>query len=224
MALEKRENTQIEKYVVKNLIKSVITVHEFPPSFQIKVPGDWETIWGVADAPISVLYFGDLVCGPCRQALDSVIKVQNDYNGHIKTGFNFLFSNNDRDSRMVAEAALCAHGQGKKYFKKFSEIYATNPPGVDENAINDTVQKIGANVEDFKKCFLSRQHQALLNQHLDFSGSMGVSQPAVLVDGEPLEGVITQDDLREIIDRKVQTKSSTLGAFWRRLKSVFKGS
>ena len=57
--------------------------------------------------------------------------------------------------------------------------------------------------------------------HLDFSGSMGVSQPAVLVDGEPLEGVISQDDLREIIDRKVQTKSSTLGAFWRRIKSVF---
>ena len=221
VAMEKRDNTLIEQYVVKNLMKGTIKVHEFPPAFQVKVPGDWETLWGVSDAPISVLYFGDLVCGPCRQALDSVIKVQNDYNGHIRTGFHFLFSSNDRDSRMVAEAALCTHSQGKKYFKKFAEVYATNPPGVDETSINDTVQRIGANTEEFKKCFLSRQHQALLNQHLDFSGSMGVSQPAVLVDGEPLEGVISQEDLREIIDRKVQTKSSTLGAFWRRMKSAF---
>ena len=221
VAMEKRDNTLIEQYVVKNLMKGPIVVHEFPPAFQIKVPGDWETIWGVNDAPISVLYFGDFVCGPCRQALDSVIKVQNDYNGHIRTGFHYLFSSNDRDSRMVAEAALCVHSQNKKFFKKFAEIYATNPPGVDETSINDTVKKVGANEETFKKCFLAREQQNLLNQHLEFSGSMGVSQPAVLVDGEPLEGIISEGDLKEIIDRKIQTKSSTLGAFWRRIKSVF---
>ena len=224
VAMEKRDNTLIEQYVVRNLFKGSIKVHEFPPTFQISVPGEWETIWGVKDAPISVLYFGDLVCGPCRQALDSVINIQNDYNGHIRTGFHYLFSINDRDSRMIAEASLCAHGQGTKYFKKFAEIYASNPPGADEAAINDTIKKIGANPEDFKTCFLSRQHQALLNQHLDFSGSMGVSQPAVLVDGEPLEGVITEEDLRMIIDRKIQTKSSTLGALWRRIKGIFSGN
>ncbi len=225
IALEKRKNVLIEKYVAKNLLKGQIFVHEFPPTFKVDVPEGWEAIWGLTSAPISVLYFGDFVCGPCRDALKDVLNEKEKFKGNVKVGFNFLFSRTDRDSRMISEAALCAQSQGKKDFRKFAELYATNPPGVDEAALEKAISQSGANVEDYKKCFLNREHQALLNQHLDFAARVGVtSQPTVLVDGEPMEGAISPDDLHELIQRKVDAKTSFAGSLWRRIRATVSGN
>jgi protein-disulfide isomerase len=225
IALEKRKNTLVENYVAKNLLKGQIFVHEFPPTFKIQVPEGWEAIWGSVDAPVSVLFFGDFVCGPCRDALKDVLNEKDKFKGNVKAGFNFLFSRTDRDSRMISEAALCTQAQGKKYFRKFAELYATNPPGVDEAALEQAVSQTGASMEDYKKCFLSREHQALLNQHLDFATRVGVtSLPTVLVDGEPMEGAISADDLHELIQRKVDSKTSFLGSLWRRVKATLSGN
>lgn len=123
---------------------------------------------------------------------------------------------------MISEAALCVQAQGVKKFASFADQYATNPPGAEEADIQKAAEKAGANIDDYKKCFLARQQQGLLNQHLEFSNRVGVtSQPTVLIDGEPLAGTITKSDLREMIDRKVASKSSALGALWRRFKSLF---
>jgi hypothetical protein len=225
IALEKRKNALVENYVAKNLLKGDIVVHEFPPTFKVQVPEGWSAIWGSDDAPVSVLYFGDFVCGPCRDALKDVLAEKDKFKGNVKVGFNFLFSRTDRDSRMISEAALCAQAQGKKYFRKFAELYSTNPPGVDEAALEQAVTQSGANMEAYKKCFLNREHQALLNQHLDFAARVGVtSQPTVLVDGEPMEGSISAEDLHELIQRKVDSKSSMLGSLWRRIKATFSGN
>lgn len=222
IALADRKSAVIEEYVVKNLLKGDVDVHVMPPSFTVAVPQGWSAIWGVEDAPISVLYFGDLVCGPCRDGLKNVIDASNEYAGHIKVGFNFLFSPNDRDSRMISEAALCVQAQGTKKFRTFAETYATNPPGVEEADIQKTAELAGVNLADYKKCFLAREHQSLLNQHLDFANRVGItSQPTVLVDGEPLAGTISKADLNDLIDRKVHSKSSAIGALWRRFKALF---
>lgn len=217
-----KKSTKVDDYVVNNLLKGDINVHVFPPRFTVQIPEGWSAIWGVRDAPVSIVYFGDLVCGPCREGLKNVIDASNEYAGHVKVGFNFLFSPNDRDSRMISEAALCVQAQGVKKFASFADQYATNPPGAEEADIQKAAEKAGANIDDYKKCFLARQHQALLNQHLDFANRVGItSQPTVLVDGEPLAGTISKTDLHELIERKVHANSSALGALWRRLKAAF---
>ena len=222
IALEKRKNALVENYVVKNLLKGDIQVHEFPPTFRIQVPSGWEAIWGLSEAPVSVLYFGDFACGPCQDALKNVLQIKDSHKGDVKVGFNFLFSRTDRDSRMISEASLCAQAQGKKYFRRFAEAFVTNPPGGDEAALEATVKKAGASVEDYKKCFLNREHQNLLNQHLDFAAKVGVSsQPTVLVDGEPMEGAISADDLKDLIQRKIDAKTTWVGSLWRRVKAIF---
>ena len=222
IAVEKRRNILIEKYVAKNLLSGDVIVHEFPPTFKVQVPEGWETIWGVSEAPVPVLFFGDFVCGPCRDALKNILQVKDQYSGNLGIGFNFLFPKGDRDSRMISEAALCARAQGKKYFQKFAETYATNPPGADEASLEKVVQDSGADVEAYKKCFLTRAHKDLLNQHLDFAARVGAtSQPTVIIDGEPLEGSISKEELREILDRNVAAHSTWLGSIWRRFKAIF---
>jgi hypothetical protein len=222
IAFESRKTEAVENYVVKNLLSGPVHVHEFPPSFKVQVPDGWSTIWGVNDAPVNVLYFGDFVCGPCRDALSEVVQAANQFKGHVKVGFDFLFSPSDRESRMISEAALCVQAQGTPHFRKFAELYASNPPGAEEAEIEKAARDSGVNVELYKKCFLSRAHQALLNQHLEFATKVGVtSQPTILVDGEPLAGAISASELNDVILRKVHAKSSVIGALWRRFKAMF---
>jgi hypothetical protein len=222
IALDQRRSEKVNDYVVHNLLKGDVDVHVFPPQFAVKVPEGWNSIWGVKDAPVSILYFGDLVCGPCRGGLKNVIDVANDFKGHVHVGFNFLFSPSDRDSRMISEAALCVQAQGNAKFAKFAEIYADLPPPADEAGIESAARQAGAKLDDYKKCFLAREHQALLNQHLEFADHLGIqSQPTVLVDGEPLAGTISKAELNDVVQRKVNAKSSALGALWRRFKALF---
>ena len=225
IALEKRKNSLVENYVAKNLLHGTIYVHEFPPTFKVEVPEGWEAIWGLKSAPVSILYFGDFVCGPCRDALKDVLNEKDKFRGNVKVGFNFLFSRTDRDSRMLSEASLCVQAQGKKNFRKFAELYATNPPGVDEAALEQAASKSGANVDEYKKCFLAREHQALLNQHLDFAAKVGVtSQPTVLIDGEPMEGAVSPDELHELVQRKVDAKTTWIGSIFRRIRALLSGN
>lgn len=224
IAQEQRKSTQIESLVVKNLLRGEVKVHEFPPTFNVQVPEGWAAIWGVPDAPVSVLFFGDLVCGPCREGLKDMLALANEYQGHVRVGFNFMFSPNDRDSRMISEAALCVQGQGNDHFRKFAELYATNPPSVEEADIERAATSAGVNTEAYKKCFLAREHQSLLNQHLTFASRVGVtSQPTVLIDGEPLAGAISRNEMQDVLVRKIHAKSSALGALFRRLKALISG-
>lgn len=225
IAQEQRKSVLIEDYVVKNLLNGVVQVHEFPPTFTVQVPEGWASIWGVKDAPVAVLFFGDLVSGPSRDSLKSLLEVANENKGHLKLGFNFLFSRGDRDSRMISEAALCVQAQGTSHFRKFAELYATNPPGAEEAEIEKAARESGADIEKYKKCFLAREYQNLLNQHLVFAERVGVaSQPTILIDGEPLAGAISKNEIQEVIERKVRAKSSALGALFRRIKASFSDS
>lgn len=222
IAAEKRKNNVVENYVAKKLLKGTVIVHEFPPTFNVQLPEAWQSVWGLDEAPVSVNYFGDFVCGPCRDALKKVLDAKESFKGNVKVGFNFLFSRSDRDSRMLSEAALCVHSQGEKHFRKFAEIYANNPPGIDESALESAAKNSGADVEAYKKCFLARDHQNVLNQQLDFASKAGVtSMPTVIIDGEPLEGSMSAEDVRAIIQRKVNTKTTLAGSLWRKIKSIF---
>lgn len=169
-----------------------------------------------------MIFFGDLMCSPCKSALKSLIDLEQEFRGHIKVGFNFFIPSGDRNSIMISEAALCTSEQGPKYFRKFISSML-NQEKFDEDAIDHAVLQSGTNADSFKSCFFNRQHQKLLQQHLKYSNAMGVSvPPTILINGEPLEGAINTDELRELIRRKIETKSSNWGAFVRRLKYYFK--
>ena len=123
---------------------------------------------------------------------------------------------------LLSEAALCTYEQGPKYFRKLTAVFLTKEDWTEDD-IHQAVQQSGANTDQFKSCFFKRTYEKLLNQHLAYSTSVGVTAPpTILVDGEPLEGAISRGELRELVRRRIESKSPAWRAFIRRLKYYFK--
>ena len=221
-ATQDERDKKIDDYAVKNFLKNKIYVFEAPPTVELKISDEWQSLWGPQDAPISVIFFGDLLCSPCRSALKSLIPLEQEFRGHIKVGFNFFIPSSDRNSIMISEAALCTAEQGPKFFRKFVGAML-NQEKFDEDAIDKSVFESGAKLDSFKPCFYNRQHQKLLQQHLKYSETMGVSAPpTILINGEAVEGAINPDELRELIRRKIETQSPVWPALVRRVKYYFR--
>jgi protein-disulfide isomerase len=216
---EKKRNTKIEKFVGDELIKKPIVIHFRPPEAVFSVNPSMAITWGYATAPIQIAVFSDFLCGPCVSLGKQLMKLREEYKGQLKISFNHFFSESDRNSRMLAEASMCAYNQKNEYFGKFIDEYIANQLPPDEETIYKTAEKVGANLDEFKKCFLARTYQNLVDDHLKYARGAGVTiQPTLVVDDEILEGMISDQGLENLLKTKVREKGDPwYKVLWRKL-------
>jgi protein-disulfide isomerase len=216
---EGKKNQLIEKHVAKKLLDNPVVIHFKPPEAVFAISPSMAVNWGYKSAPITVALFSDFTCAPCVEMGKDLIEIRDDYAGQLKISFNHFFSDQDRTSRMLAEASMCVYSQGNKYFGKFFDKYVSENLPPDEETIYKTVTAVGADLEEFKKCFLTRAHKNLVDDHLKYARSIGVAyQPTLLVDDEIVEGAISAQDLERLFDRKIaQRGDSWIRAFFRRI-------
>jgi protein-disulfide isomerase len=157
---------------------------------------------GPETAPITIVEYGDLGCPACWawHKLGVLKDIRAKYGDQVRFVWKD-FPVVTLDSPDAAEAAQCAHEQGK--FWEFHDlIYDNDNPGaISKNELKAYAAKVELDMDKFNACVDSHRYQAKVNnqQHEAFeAGFKGT--PAFLVNGKPMVGVQRFEVFEKVID------------------------
>ena len=100
----------------------------------------------------------------------------------------------------AAEASMCAWEQDK--FWPYHDRLFQNQERLDTAFLKQYALNVGVDVEQFNKCFDSRQYQTLVERDMRDGKALGVKgTPTWFINGRKEEGAIPEDIFRKEIER-----------------------
>ena len=141
---------------------------------------------GAANAPVSIVEFGDFGCPSCRAWHNSGIKnaLQDEFGDQISFTFRHFPVITPR-SPDAAEAAQCAAEQGQ--FWEFHDfIYEQTPQGaLSDQDLSNYAAAIGLDSDQFEGCYDSGKYQSYVNRDRQAAFSAGAAgTPTFFINGQ----------------------------------------
>ena len=152
-----------------------------------KLTNGGSPIMGSANAPITILEWGDCQCTFCYKFHQNTLdKINEDF---IKTGKVKLvfkdFPLNGQDSLLAAEASYCAQDQ-EKYWQFHDELYKNwggeRTGWVTRNSLDKFATSVNLDLEKFNKCIDDEKYQNKVISLHEFGKEVGIdATPSFLV-------------------------------------------
>ncbi|MFB6264007.1 MAG: DsbA family protein [Bradymonadaceae bacterium] len=155
---------------------------------------------GPKDAPVTIYEFSDFECPYCQKAHSTLKKVLPDYEGKYKLVHKHYPLPFHKQAKPAARAAIAAQKQGK--FWEMYELLFKNQKKLGQDGLyTDLANKIGLNVEKFKKDMKSSSAKERISQDMKLGKSVGVKgTPAFFINGQRLVGAQPASKFRSAID------------------------
>jgi protein-disulfide isomerase len=155
---------------------------------------------GPADAPVTIVEYGDFGCATCRSWYRQSVLEQ--ILSHYGTQVRFVW----RDfpiitaaSPLAAEAGQCAFDQGR--FWEYHDLLFDRAPPLSGKDLKAYAAELGLDTARFDNCLDSGVHQAKVEASTKDAYSHGfVATPAFLVNDQPIAGPQSFEFFKGVID------------------------
>ncbi len=165
---------------------------------------DDDFVLGSADAPVTMVVFGDYQCPYCKQAADTSEKqVRDEYvaTGKVKIVFrDYPLDNIHPFARPAAEAAQCAGAQGK-YWEYHDALYArqTELGKLDFTAL---AGELKLDTKAFGACVSANTFTDEVQKDQDAGVALGVDgTPATFINGTLIGGAYPYETYKKVIEK-----------------------
>ncbi len=160
---------------------------------------------GPADAPVSIVEFGDFSCPSCRAWHNSAIKraPQNEFGEQISFTFRHFPVITAR-SPDAADASQCAAEQGR--FWEFHDfIYEQTPQGaLSDQDLRSYAAAVGVDVAKFDACYDSNQYREYVNHDRQAAFSAGAAgTPTFFINGQQVS--FSFEAMAAVIDHELNS-------------------
>lgn len=167
-----------------------------------KVPVGDSPTQGPADAPITLVTFGDFECPFCARGFQTVEEVKKAYAGRIRLVYKHLPLSFHSHAFLAARASMAAHAQGK--FWAFHDALYARGGRFGEDDLYAIARKVRLNMKKFRQAMESTELDSLVAKDQALAASMGVSgTPAYFINGRPLEGAMPELHFRLLIEEEL---------------------
>jgi protein-disulfide isomerase len=178
-----------------------------PPKVEVATAGRPER-GGGAKAPITIIEFSDYQCPFCKRGEDAIQKVYETYGDKVRIVFRDYPLPFHPQARPAAEAAACAHAQGK-FWEYNKKLFANQQALADEN-LKAYAKDLGLDTAKFDECFAKKAHSAAIDKDLADGAAAGVNgTPAFFINGRSLSGAQPFEKFKEVIDQELAAKSAS---------------
>jgi protein-disulfide isomerase len=170
------------------------------------VSADDDPFWGPADAPVTIIEFGDFQCPYCGQfATQTLPQIKQAYESNIRFVFrDFPLHEN---SEKAAEAADCANEQGK--FWEYHDKLFSNQSALDVASLKSYASQLDLDSGAFNQCLDSNKYAQEVQKDEQDGGSYGVGgTPAFFINGELVSGALPFADFKAVIDAVLQGRQA----------------
>lgn len=169
------------------------------PEATTPIRADVELGRGPADAPVTIVEYGDFNCPACKAyhqygIIDQVLAAYPDQVRFVFRHFPIITA----DSPRLAEAVECAYDQGAhlEFYDSLFQISPSRP--ADAHAV---AAELGLDQQQFQQCYDSRQYRGLVQAQLREALEIGFrGTPSFVVNDTPLAGPPTYGFLVSIIE------------------------
>jgi protein-disulfide isomerase len=155
---------------------------------------------GPADAPVTLIEYGDFGCTTCRGwynagVLDQLRAANGDKLRFVWRDFPIITA----QSPKAAEAGQCAFDQGK--FWQYHDLLYQRAPALGVNDLKSYAAELGLDTARFNQCLDSGEKAAIVEKSKQDAQQRGfTATPDFLLNGEPIIGPATFADLQTRID------------------------
>ena len=157
---------------------------------------------GDANAPVTIVEFGDFNCGYCgRWAHDTLPLINEKYiqTGKVRMAY-VHYPILGADSMTAAEGAECAAKQDH-FWDYHNLLYASQGIGFTPANLKDLAGELGLDTGEFESCLANFSDRESLDNDIRLAQVMGVrGTPAFLVNGIPLAGAYPYEDFERVIE------------------------
>jgi len=178
-------------------------VAENPTANAVVDIGD-NAVLGNAEAPVTVVIFGDYQCSFCKKAFNTAEKQMRDEyvaSGQVKMVFrDYPLDSIHPSARPAAEAANCAGAQGK-YWEYHDSLFAKQEQlgTLDYVALAGELQM---NTNNFSSCVKSKTYAGEVQTDLEAGISLGVEgTPATFINGVLISGAYPYEAYKAEIEK-----------------------
>jgi len=158
-------------------------------------------VWGPADAPITLVEYGDFECPFCKMAYPDLKELRRRLGDRLRIVFRHFPRPEHPHARHAAEAAEAAAAQGEQHFWAMHDALFEHQQALDDVHLRHYASEIGLDPQRFSADmayhrYLERVHQDLEGgAHSDVHGT-----PAFFINGERFAGGARTNELyRELL-------------------------
>jgi protein-disulfide isomerase len=163
---------------------------------------------GPADAPVTLVEYGDYQCPYCGAAYPIVKDVQRQMGDRLRFVFrNFPISTSHPHAQAAAEAAEAAGAQGK--FWEMHDMLYEHQAMLDQGHLQRMAEQIGADGERFKEDMAERRYEKRVRDDFMSGVRSGVNgTPTFFINGVRYDGRV---DAAHLVRALEQAATSTTG-------------
>jgi protein-disulfide isomerase len=167
--------------------------------FSSPVVTDDDHVRGPADAPVTVVEYGDYECPYCRGAFRDVHEMLDEYPGKIRFVFrNFPIQQLHPHAEQAAEAAEAAAAQGK--FWEMYELLLQPYAHLDTDSLTSYAELIGLDIGRFREDITELRYARKIDADMQEGLRNGVNAtPKFYVNGRRVDGKVPLEHLEELV-------------------------
>ncbi len=175
-----------------------------PPVMTIPVGDD--PAWGPPTAPVTIVEFADFECPVCKENLPVLRQLRSLYPDKVRLVYRDFPLAAHPQARPAAEAAHCAHEQGK--FWAYHDALFAQAPDLKPSDYVALAARLSLNQAEFTSCLAGARPKAAVAKDLADAQSLGLSgTPTFFINGRYLSGFQSLEALRQHIDRELLATS-----------------
>lgn len=207
-ALVRERATRVLQKLVERLSREAgvsVTIHPPDPPVMTIPVGD-DPAWGPPTAPVTIIEFADFACPACKESLPVLRQLRDLYPDRVRFVYRDFPLAAHPQARPAAEAAHCAHEQGK--FWAYHDALFAQAPDLKPSDYVILAERLGLNRAEFTACLAGTRPKAAVAKDLADAQNLGLSgTPTFFVNGRYLVGFQTLEALRQHIDRELLATS-----------------
>lgn len=157
---------------------------------------------GPADAPVTIVEFGDFRCPHCRSVQPVLRQVLEAYPNDVRLVYAHLPVVSPESGR-AAVAAVAAWRQGR-FWEMHDFLFALQRQPIDEEILRGRAIQLGMDADRFRLDLRSPDSVAAVEADLAAANRLGVqATPSFFVNGHFLEGAQPFDVFRQLIEAEL---------------------
>ena len=190
-----------------------------PPPPAKEKPAEDKTVWkanvsgkepskGAKDALVTIVEYTDFECPFCSRVRPALKEIEKNYGEKVRLVFKNQPLPFHKNAFKAAEAALCAHDQGK--FWEMEERLFTNQSALTVPQLSEHAKAVGLDVAKFDKCVSSGAKKALVLEDQEMADRIKANgTPAFYINGRKISGAQPYSAFKRLIDEEM-TKAAAL--------------